>query len=218
MFLKIFKYFQKRKSSIKLNYYNDKSESAPTSPIAKSGGSMSEMMNTLNSKPEVRDRFALFAEKFYNQENEKFLWHVQHFRKNYYDKSNIWRIQIYQRICRMFIDVGSVSEINISDLDRLKILKGPINIDIFNDVFAEVTNMLANGVWSKFLGKNEIVEPEKFASRVLSLIKHGSRASLSKDESWTSSTSTEKEGTGMMRINVSNISNVSNALSSFQSE
>jgi len=122
---------------------------------------------------ETKDKFIEYIEKTYNQENEQFLINVQYYKQEYYDKSEKWKINVCQRIIRNYITVDSPMQINISENHRNTILKCsmeiPPHIDIFDNAFREITEILVNGVWKVFMLEQD--KPETFINKALGILK-----------------------------------------------
>jgi hypothetical protein len=113
------------------------------------------MIATLDNE-DTRDKFSTFAEEHHISESEKFIWNVQNYRILYYNKSDKWRKNTSERIIKTFILPGSELEINISHLQREAIINSKVvSVDIFDEVFNEIVNIIYSGSWNRFIEEND---------------------------------------------------------------
>jgi len=125
------------------------------------------MLMSLKSNGNVKEKFINYALKKQNEENEKFIFSVIDYKKDFPNKSETANKNICTRMVNIFIVEKSSFEINISYDLKMKILNNAKNpsIDIFDEAFDEIVNILANGIWKEFV-KEEMETPESFVRRM----------------------------------------------------
>lgn len=149
-------------SSLSVKTSSDTSESALGSSLSvfekyllESPSSKEAMLKSLDDE-NVSQKFYEYANQKQIQENEKFIQHVKYYKKNYYDKSDMWKYNVSQRILRTFIENNTLMQINISEVLRNKIINecaGKVKETVFDDAYNEVVNMIINCHWKDFVNE-----------------------------------------------------------------